>query len=166
MSDYFPNILESDENINSDRSKRNASSKAKKTKQGVRSTKIVDEDAMLGFNPQPGVKHKDVYLRVFDATKKSMFSDQTGKFPIMSARGNKYITQPTVTPADAIVNALTNGWISFTNSQNLVQLPVSSLPNRMPNANGDMLPFAVVPYAENNVFAKGSVCTVSLNDIL
>jgi len=32
-----------------------------------------------------------VYLIVFDATKKSMFSDQTGKFPITSARGNKYI---------------------------------------------------------------------------
>jgi hypothetical protein len=34
----------------------------KQTKQGARSTKIVDEDAMLGFKPQPGVKHKDVYL--------------------------------------------------------------------------------------------------------
>ncbi len=32
----------------------------KQTKQGVRSTQIVDEDAMLGFKPQPGVKHKDV----------------------------------------------------------------------------------------------------------
>ena len=63
----------------------------KQTKQGVRSTKIVDEDAMLGFKQQPGVKHKDVYLMVFDATKKSMFSDQTGKFPITPARGNKYI---------------------------------------------------------------------------
>ncbi len=42
----------------------------KQTKQGVRSTKIVDEDAMLGFKQQPGVKHKDVYLMVFDATKK------------------------------------------------------------------------------------------------
>jgi hypothetical protein len=63
----------------------------KQTKQGVRSTKIVDEDAMLGVKHQPGVKHKDVYLIVFDATKKSMFSDQTGKFPITSARGNKYI---------------------------------------------------------------------------
>ena len=62
----------------------------KQTKQGVRSTKVVDEDAMLGFKQQPGVKHKDVYLMVFDATKKSMFSDQTGKFPITSARGNKY----------------------------------------------------------------------------
>ena len=45
----------------------------KQTKQGVRSTKIVDEDAMLGFKPQPGVKHKDVYLMVFDATKKLIF---------------------------------------------------------------------------------------------
>ena len=52
---------------------------------------MLDEDAMLGFQPKPGVKHKDVYLMVFDATKKSMFSDQTGKFPITSARGHKYI---------------------------------------------------------------------------
>jgi hypothetical protein len=28
---------------------------------------------------------------VFDTTKKSMFSNQTGKFPITSARGYKYI---------------------------------------------------------------------------
>ena len=42
----------------------------KQTKQGVRSTKIVDEDAMLGFKQQPGVKHKDVYLMVFDVTNK------------------------------------------------------------------------------------------------
>jgi len=63
----------------------------KQTKQGVRSMKIVDKDAMLGFKQQPGIKHKDVYLMVFDATKKSMFSDQMGKFPIKSAHGNKYI---------------------------------------------------------------------------
>jgi hypothetical protein len=63
----------------------------KQTKQGVGSTKIVDEDAMLGFKQQPGVKHKDVYLMVFNATKKSMFSDQMRKFPITAACGNKYI---------------------------------------------------------------------------
>jgi hypothetical protein len=63
----------------------------KQIKQGVRSTKVIDEDAMLELNPTPGVKHKDVYLRVFDATKKAMYSDQTGKFPITSSRGNKYI---------------------------------------------------------------------------
>jgi hypothetical protein len=63
----------------------------KQSKQGVRSTKVIDEDAMLEFKPTPGVKHKDVYLRVFDATKKAMYSDQTGKFPIPSSQGNKYI---------------------------------------------------------------------------
>jgi hypothetical protein len=57
----------------------------KQTRQGVRSTKIVDDDAMLGLKQQPGVKHKDVYLMAFDATKKSMFTDQTGRFPITSA---------------------------------------------------------------------------------
>eukprot|EP00804_Cyclotella_cryptica_P012316 CCRYP_020812-RA/>CCRYP_020812-RA protein AED:0.35 eAED:0.35 QI:0/0/0/1/1/1/2/0/506 len=63
----------------------------KQTKQGIRSTKVVDEDAMLVFGPSPGVKQKDVYLRAFDATKKQMYTDQTGKFPIMLARGNKFI---------------------------------------------------------------------------
>jgi hypothetical protein len=63
----------------------------RQTRQGVRSTKVIDEDALLGPQIQPGVKHKDVYLRVFDATKKTMYSDQTGRFPITSARGNKYI---------------------------------------------------------------------------
>jgi hypothetical protein len=63
----------------------------KQTKLGVRTTKIVDTDAMLCFKQQPSVKHKDVYLMVFDATKKSMFTDQTGKFSITSARRNKYI---------------------------------------------------------------------------
>ena len=46
---------------------------------------------MLGFQPKPGVKHKDVYIMVFNATKKSMYSNQTGKFPITSACGHKYI---------------------------------------------------------------------------
>jgi hypothetical protein len=47
----------------------------KQIKQGVRSTKVIDEDAMLKAEaipqPKPGVKHKDVYLRVFDTTKKA-----------------------------------------------------------------------------------------------
>jgi hypothetical protein len=63
----------------------------KQTKQGVRSTKVLDQDAMIGFQPKPGVKQKDIYLTAFDATKNSMFSDQTGKFPITSARGYRYI---------------------------------------------------------------------------
>ena len=46
---------------------------------------------MLGAQIQPVIKHKDVYVRVFDATKKTMYTDQTGRFPITSARGHKYI---------------------------------------------------------------------------
>jgi hypothetical protein len=60
-------------------------------RQGVRSTKVPDEDAALQFEPTPGVKHKDVYLRVSDMTKKPMYSDQTGRFPITSSTGNKYL---------------------------------------------------------------------------
>ncbi len=66
----------------------------KQMKQGVRSTKVTDEDAMLKVEaipqPKPGVKHKDIYLRVFDATKKAMYTDQPGCFPITSAQGHKY----------------------------------------------------------------------------
>ena len=57
----------------------------RQTRQGVRSTKVIDEDAMLGAPIQPGIKHKDLYLRVFDATKKTMYTNQTGRFPITSA---------------------------------------------------------------------------------
>eukprot|EP00804_Cyclotella_cryptica_P018370 CCRYP_015487-RA/>CCRYP_015487-RA protein AED:0.13 eAED:0.11 QI:0/0/0/1/0/0.5/2/0/1281 len=63
----------------------------RQARQGVRSTKIPDEDALLNFKPTPGVKHKDVYLRVYDATKKAMYTDQTGRFPVVSSRGNKYL---------------------------------------------------------------------------
>ncbi len=66
----------------------------KQTKQGVRSTKELDEDAMLKAEaiPQskPGVKHKDAYLRVFDTTKKAMYTNQPSHFPITSAQGHKY----------------------------------------------------------------------------
>ncbi len=66
----------------------------KQTKQGVRSTKVIDEDAMLKAEaipqPKPGVKHKDVYLRVFDTTKKVMYTNQPSRFPITSAQGHKY----------------------------------------------------------------------------
>jgi hypothetical protein len=45
----------------------------KQSRQGVRSTKVIDEDAMLKAEthpkPIPGVKLKDVYLQVLDTTK-------------------------------------------------------------------------------------------------
>jgi hypothetical protein len=55
---------------------------------------VTDEDAMLEAEthpkPMPGIKLKDVYLRVFDTTKKAMYTDQPGRFPITSAGGHKY----------------------------------------------------------------------------
>jgi hypothetical protein len=66
----------------------------KQTKQGVRSTKVIDEDTLLDAEtlpkPAPGIKFKDAYLRVFDTTKKAMYTDQTGCFPITSAKRHKY----------------------------------------------------------------------------
>ena len=63
----------------------------RQTRQGVRSTKVPDEDALLEAKPKPGVKHKDVYLRVFDATRKPMYTNQSGPFPRKSRRNNQYI---------------------------------------------------------------------------
>jgi hypothetical protein len=63
----------------------------RQARQGVRSTKVPDEDASLAEKTKPGVKHKDVYLRVFDATRKMMYTDQSGPFPRKSRRNNQYI---------------------------------------------------------------------------
>lgn len=87
----FPGLTPNNINRHFPESEETQKGHMRQTRQGVRSTKVIDEDAMLGIQPKPGTKHKDVYLRVFDATKKAMYSDQTGKFPITSARGNKYI---------------------------------------------------------------------------
>ena len=66
----------------------------KQSRQGVRLTKVIDEDTIIDAEthpkPTPGVKLKDVYLRVFDTTKKAMYTDQPGRFPITSAGGHKY----------------------------------------------------------------------------
>ncbi len=90
----FPGLTS--ENINKSFPESDVTQKGhmKQTKQGVRSTKVIDEDAMLEaeaiLQPKPGVKHKDVYLWVFNATKKAMYTDQPGCFPITSAQGHKY----------------------------------------------------------------------------
>ncbi len=63
----------------------------KQTRQGVRSTKVPDEDALLQQPPTPGIKHKDAYLQVFDTTKKAMYTDQPSRFPITSAQGHQYM---------------------------------------------------------------------------
>jgi hypothetical protein len=66
----------------------------RQSRQGVRLTKVIDKDPMLEAEthpkPTPGVKIKDVYLRVFDATKKAMYTNQPGRLPIASTSGHKY----------------------------------------------------------------------------
>ncbi len=66
----------------------------KQSRQVVRLMKVIDEDAMLKAKtrpkPMPGIKIKDVYLWVFDTTKKAMYTNQSGHFPTTSAGGHKY----------------------------------------------------------------------------
>ena len=52
-------------------------------------TKVINKKAMA-FNLS-GMKHKDVYLHVYETTKRSMYSNQTGCFPVTSSCGNKYL---------------------------------------------------------------------------
>ena len=60
-------------------------------RQGVRSTKVLDEDAIFIYKQHPGSKHKDVYLCIFDTTKRPNYSGQTGRFPITSNKGHKQL---------------------------------------------------------------------------
>lgn len=59
--------------------------------QGIRSSKVVDEDEELQqqFKSTPGVKHKDVSLRVFDTTKKRMYSIKLDVFPLPRVTGTR-----------------------------------------------------------------------------
>ena len=58
--------------------------------QGLQSTK--PKPNLPPCTSQLGIKHHDVYLRVFYATKKVMYADQTGHFPVISCCRHKYIT--------------------------------------------------------------------------
>ena len=60
-------------------------------RQGARSTKVLDKDTLLGFTLSPGMGCKDIYLHVFNATKKAMYTNKTGRFSITFSKGNKYI---------------------------------------------------------------------------
>lgn len=63
----------------------------RQTCQGVGLTKPrdVDECWAEATTIKLGEQKRDVYIQVFDATKQSMYTDQTGRFPITSAKGNK-----------------------------------------------------------------------------
>lgn len=57
----------------------------------VRSTKALKEQALpQETNSAPLPKKSDVYLFIFNAHD-TMYTDQTGAFPVTSSRGNKYI---------------------------------------------------------------------------
>jgi hypothetical protein len=66
----------------------------KQTKQAIRSMKVIDKDGMLEAEmfpkPPPGVKFKDVYLWMFDTTKKAMYTNQPGCSPITSTGRHTY----------------------------------------------------------------------------
>ena len=55
-------------------------------RQGVRSTKVKAETEA---EETPKAKEHDIHIMVYDP-KEVMYTDQTGKFPHMSSRGNKY----------------------------------------------------------------------------
>ena len=87
----FPGLTPDNINKHFPESEETQKGHMRQTQQGVRSTKVPDEDALLGEKPKPGIKHKDVYLRVFNATRKTMYTDQSGPFPRKSRRNNQYI---------------------------------------------------------------------------
>jgi hypothetical protein len=59
----------------------------KKQCQGTRSTRVQDK---MEPNVPALPKMKDIYIKIHNATK-TMHSNQTGRFPATSSRGNKYI---------------------------------------------------------------------------
>eukprot|EP00804_Cyclotella_cryptica_P002446 CCRYP_019168-RA/>CCRYP_019168-RA protein AED:0.13 eAED:0.13 QI:0/0/0/1/0.5/0.4/5/0/1227 len=87
----FPGLTPDNINKHFPESEETQKGHMRQARQGVRSTKVPDEDAVLETKPKPGVKHKDVYLGVFDATRKTMYTDQSGPFPWKSRRNNQYI---------------------------------------------------------------------------
>ena len=63
----------------------------KNQRQGVRSTKVKVKDANLEELPTTTMpKKNDILISTYN-TQETMYTDQTGKFPFISSRGNKYI---------------------------------------------------------------------------
>jgi hypothetical protein len=59
----------------------------KRQRQGVQSTRV-QEETELNLPAIP--KAKNVYIKVYNATE-TIHSDQTGRFPATSSRGNQYV---------------------------------------------------------------------------
>ena len=66
----------------------------KKQRQGVRSTRTKEKPAMhdetTNNDNSPPRKMRDIYVKIHNAGE-TMHSDQTGRFPATSSRGNQYI---------------------------------------------------------------------------
>ena len=61
----------------------------KRQRQGVRSTRVQEETEV---NEPATPKTKEVYIKVHNATE-TMHTDQTGRFPATSSKGNQYSRQ-------------------------------------------------------------------------
>jgi hypothetical protein len=64
-------------------------------KQGIRSTKTKKKPTELALADGqtftiPLVKHQDIYVSI-DETKETIYTDQTGAFPVTSHKGNRYV---------------------------------------------------------------------------
>ena len=60
----------------------------KQQRQGVRSTKLtVNDEESPAPNPK---KMHDVFIKIYNVSE-TMYTDQTGRFPATSSRGNQYI---------------------------------------------------------------------------
>ena len=87
----------------------------KKQKSGIRSTKkqLIDpREGEEGSSIRPRQKQRDVMIKVFDTNDElamKIYTDQTGRFPTRSSRGNQYIMVLAEVDSDAIlVEAMRN----------------------------------------------------------
>jgi len=68
---------------------------ARKTRSGLRSTKTANTDDEDNANGAPTAKNWEIFTRVYNVSEQeelhSIYSDQTGRFPMKSSKGNQYI---------------------------------------------------------------------------
>ena len=63
-------------------------------RQGVRSSKVKAKAAKpeeIKDQNNPETKQNDVFMKIIDMMKDAIYTDQTGQFPHLSSKGNRYI---------------------------------------------------------------------------
>jgi hypothetical protein len=80
------------ENVNKHYPETNETDKGhmKMQQMNVRSTKVLNKQTMQEDTKTPLPKKNDVYMYVFN-THNTMYTNQTGVFPVTSSHGNKYV---------------------------------------------------------------------------